>query len=118
MLNASQGPWLQLPVELLESLLLVNTDPATLRQERHWQPVPDVRAPLRLSAGPGVGTLYAEAAVPAPTDALAPPPIDPGIFRSIVGIRRLVDDASELAVRAAAGIRGARRPCTCAGSTP
>jgi hypothetical protein len=86
----------------------VNTDPATLRQERHWQPVPDVRAPLRL--GPGAGALYVEPAVPAPTDALAPPPIDPGIFRSIVGIRRLVDDASELAVRAAAGIRGARRP--------
>lgn len=33
-----------------------------------------------------------------------PPPIDPGVFRSVKEIRRLVDDATELALRAASGL--------------
>lgn len=34
----------------------------------------------------------------------APPPIDPGVFRSVTTIRRLIDEASDLAVRAASGL--------------
>lgn len=33
-----------------------------------------------------------------------PPPVDPGVFRSLKEIRRLVDDAADLALRAASGL--------------
>ena len=36
-----------------------------------------------------------------------PPPIDPGVFRSVASIRRLIDEASDLAVRAANGLSAA-----------
>lgn len=39
-----------------------------------------------------------------------PPPIDPGVFRSLKEIRRLVDDAADLALRAASGIVGPSGP--------
>ena len=37
----------------------------------------------------------------------APPPIDPGVFRSVLTIRRLVEEATDLAVRAASGLSSA-----------
>lgn len=40
---------------------------------------------------------------PAPGKA-SPPPVDPGAFRSVVSIRRLIDEASELSVRASSGL--------------
>ena len=33
-----------------------------------------------------------------------PPPIDPGVFRSVTSIRRLIDEAAELSVRATSGL--------------
>lgn len=36
-----------------------------------------------------------------------PPPIDPGVFRSVRGIRRLIDEAAELSVRASSGLSAA-----------
>jgi hypothetical protein len=33
-----------------------------------------------------------------------PPPIDPGVFKAVASIRRLIDEASDLAVRAASGL--------------
>lgn len=43
--------------------------------------------------------------LPAPAAGKAtPPPIDPGVFRSVTTIRRLIDEASELSVRAASGL--------------
>ncbi|KAI0027755.1 hypothetical protein K488DRAFT_14137, partial [Vararia minispora EC-137] len=36
-----------------------------------------------------------------------PPPIDPAVFRSVTTIRRLIDEASELAVRASSGLSAA-----------
>ena len=41
--------------------------------------------------------------LPAPGKA-SPPPVDPGVFRSVVSIRRLIDEASELSVRASSGL--------------
>jgi hypothetical protein len=41
------------------------------------------------------------------SDAPTPPPIDPGVFRSVATIRRLIDEASELAVRASSGLSAA-----------
>jgi hypothetical protein len=43
---------------------------------------------------------------PKPNQAV-PPPIDPGVFRSVTNIRRLIDEASDLAVRAASGLSAA-----------
>jgi len=40
---------------------------------------------------------------PAPGKA-NPPPVDPGVFRSVVSIRRFIDEASELSVRASSGL--------------
>lgn len=37
----------------------------------------------------------------------APPQIDPGIFKSVLDIRRLIDEASELSVRATSGLSSA-----------
>ncbi|KAH7104955.1 hypothetical protein BKA62DRAFT_691226 [Auriculariales sp. MPI-PUGE-AT-0066] len=37
----------------------------------------------------------------------APPPIDPGVFRSVLNVRRLVEEATDLAVRAACGLSSA-----------
>ena len=39
-----------------------------------------------------------------PSSRSASPPIDPGVFRSVTSIRRLIDEASDLAVRAASGL--------------
>ncbi|RDB19206.1 hypothetical protein Hypma_013430 [Hypsizygus marmoreus] len=36
-----------------------------------------------------------------------PPPIDPGVFRSVTSIRRLIDEAAEFSVRAASGLSAA-----------
>lgn len=36
-----------------------------------------------------------------------PPPIDPGVFRSVRNIRRLIDEAAELSVRASSGLSAA-----------
>ena len=36
-----------------------------------------------------------------------PPPIDPGVFRSVTHIRRLIDEAAELSVRASSGLSAA-----------
>ena len=36
-----------------------------------------------------------------------PPPIDPGVFRNVTTIRRLIDEAAELSVRASSGLSSA-----------
>ncbi|CAG8532324.1 7050_t:CDS:1 [Acaulospora colombiana] len=63
-ISSYHGPWLQLPLELLESLYVINNDSV----------------------------------------ATPPPPIDPIIFGNLISIRRLVDEAADLSVRAASGI--------------
>lgn len=40
-------------------------------------------------------------------DRSLPPPVDPAVFRGVTEIRKLVDDASELATRATAGLSAA-----------
>lgn len=122
-----QGPWLQLPVELLESLLVINLDPATLT-------APEARVPLlpsptshasshaiRARGFASIGdhsppdsphSAFANLPPPPPLPApkpgkATPPPIDPGVFRSVTHIRRLIDEASELSVRASSGLSAA-----------
>lgn len=47
-----------------------------------------------------------------------PPPIDPGVFRSVTTIRRLIDEASELAVRASSGMSAAALGSIRGGNSP
>ncbi|KAF5346123.1 hypothetical protein D9758_009976 [Tetrapyrgos nigripes] len=146
-ISSYHGPWLQLPVELLESLLALNLDPATLSSEP-----PPTQATLSLTAGPNMTNLNGSGpnvrlrdqglrnlnipdssglftnpnayptfdshtltlpppppnSIPTPKAGKAPPPpIDPGVFRSVTSIRRLIDEAAELSVRASSGLSAA-----------
>lgn len=86
----AQGPWLQLPLELLESLFVLNCDPATLAPYQSAPP----ETPLSLS-------------LHVPRTKPSPPPIDPGVFRSVLSVRRLVEEATDLAIRASSGLSAA-----------
>lgn len=98
-LTLSQGPWLQLPIELLESLLALNMDPTNfMSRDERIPPLPNGRRAANPLNALAVRQLGAKP---------MPPPIDPGVFRSVTSIRRLIDEASDLAVRAASGLSAA-----------
>ncbi|KAG2099876.1 uncharacterized protein F5147DRAFT_640466 [Suillus discolor] len=139
-ISSYHGPWLQLPLELLESLLVLNLDPATLSSSEtqlpaltyssqtslgniQSRPAPRPRDRDRIlyslkdntppeSPGNTLTTLPTpyiptsqSVAFPLPPPGKAtPPPIDPGVFRNVAAIRRLIDEASELSVRASSGL--------------
>ncbi|KAI0327648.1 hypothetical protein GY45DRAFT_1327293 [Cubamyces sp. BRFM 1775] len=127
-ISSYHGPWLQLPLELLESLLLLNLDPATLHAADTRLPslpptnisVPPQRQRDRGFAGlgdysPPDSPRTTFTALPPPPSPFppprpgkaTPPPIDPGVFRSVTHIRRLIDEAAELSVRASSGLSAA-----------
>lgn len=128
-LQFMQGPWLQLPVELLESLLVINLDPATLQTTTETRlpalPPPSTSSPSnhtrRIQGFASLGdhsppdsprNTFAQLPPPPPLPTpkpgkATPPPIDPGVFRSVTHIRRLIDEASELSVRASSGLSAA-----------
>ncbi|KAK0479636.1 hypothetical protein IW261DRAFT_1478426 [Armillaria novae-zelandiae] len=120
-ISSYHGPWLQLPIELLESLLVLNLDPATLSaaepripsippspntanntnriRDRSFQDLPPPGSLRSLPLPPPI---------PPPKPGKAtPPPIDPGVFRSVTSIRQLIDSAAELSVRASSGLSAA-----------
>ncbi|KAL0069378.1 hypothetical protein AAF712_003399 [Marasmius tenuissimus] len=180
-ISSYHGPWLQLPLELLESLLVLNLDPATLSPptptitSSEGSPVPAIsNTPyytnnnnnnsgngngngngnynnvkrdrerdrdrgfhtLNLSSNPDIGTFtnpngygynhYPYPGFPTSSSSLVsgppsptqpelgigigkptPPPIDPGVFQNVASIRRLIDEAAELSVRASSGMSAA-----------
>ncbi|KAH9830461.1 uncharacterized protein C8Q71DRAFT_716887 [Rhodofomes roseus] len=126
-ISSYHGPWLQLPLELLESLLVLNLDPATLSAAENRLPplpsptfsIPNPRPRDRGFASLGdhsppdspqstFASLPPPPPFPPPKPGKAtPPPIDPGVFRSVTNIRRLIDEASELSVRASSGLSAA-----------
>lgn len=125
-ISSYHGPWLQLPIELLESLLALNLDPATLHAEpcmTSMPPPPRQQHSFSRMRDRGYAGLGDYSPPDSPRQALAsiscpplpspppgkpiPPPIDPGVFRSVATIRRLIDEASELAVRASSGMSAA-----------
>ncbi|KAH9983768.1 hypothetical protein BJV77DRAFT_1041292 [Russula vinacea] len=136
-ISSYHGPWLQLPIELLESLLVLNLDPATFQPEPRTAPMPPPSKQqhpfslMRDRAYPGLGdasppdsprlTLaslsYPPLPAPPPGKPI-PPPIDPGVFRSVTTIRRLIDEASELAVRASSGMSAAALGSIRGGGSP
>ncbi|KAG9052194.1 hypothetical protein FS842_010351 [Serendipita sp. 407] len=96
-ISSYHGPWLQLPLELLESLLTLNMDPTNFMQK-------DERMPPRPNGRRAISPPPQALVVRQPSPKPVPPPIDPGVFRSVATIRRLIDEASDLAVRAASGL--------------
>ncbi|OCH93003.1 hypothetical protein OBBRIDRAFT_772437 [Obba rivulosa] len=126
-ISSYHGPWLQLPLELLESLLVLNLDPATLSAadtRPHALPSPSAPSHSYRPRDRGFASLgdhsppesprstFASLPPPPPMPAprpgkATPPPIDPGVFRSVTRIRRLIDEASELSVRASSGLSAA-----------
>ncbi|KAF9567753.1 hypothetical protein CPC08DRAFT_813918 [Agrocybe pediades] len=130
-ISSYHGPWLQLPLELLDSLLTLNLDPGTLHgSESRMPPLLPPPSASSISSGKqrdrgfhGLGELdfsppesprnpFASMPLPPPfpppnPGKPTPPPIDPGVFRSVKDIRRLIDEASELSVRASSGLSAA-----------
>ncbi|KAJ7475914.1 hypothetical protein FB451DRAFT_1245240 [Mycena latifolia] len=141
-ISSYHGPWLQLPLELLESLLTLNLDPATLaapeprsplypptastgssghggkRNGFHNHAFPDLsppdspRTPSLSSVSASITLSSSSANIPPPFPVPepgkpTPPPIDPGVFRNVTSIRRLIDEAAELSVRASSGLSAA-----------
>ncbi|KIJ66505.1 hypothetical protein HYDPIDRAFT_86928 [Hydnomerulius pinastri MD-312] len=144
-ISSYHGPWLQLPLELLESLLVLNLDPATLsapetplpalpppqisnpclgnshsrapprsrERDRGFQALSDYTPPD--SPGGTFNSLPSPYTPTSPPHAFplpipgkaTPPPIDPGVFRNVATIRRLIDEAAELSVRASSGLSAA-----------
>ncbi|KAI9333221.1 hypothetical protein DFJ73DRAFT_630093, partial [Zopfochytrium polystomum] len=78
------GPWLSLPLELFNSLLLGSATSIS-------------------------GTVVNAAGSSAHSSQPLPPPIDPVVFKSLVAVRRLVEDAGDLILRAADGGTGGTR---------
>ncbi|KAJ7903439.1 hypothetical protein B0H14DRAFT_3103527 [Mycena olivaceomarginata] len=142
-ISSYHGPWLQLPLELLESLLTLNLDPATLAAPEPRSPLlppsvstgssfpsnkrngihphnhtfpdlsppdspraPSLSASVAFSTPTSSGNLPPLFPVPEPGKP-TPPPIDPGVFRNVTSIRRLIDEAAELSVRASSGLSAA-----------
>ncbi|KAJ7678891.1 hypothetical protein DFH06DRAFT_1165159 [Mycena polygramma] len=143
-ISSYHGPWLQLPLELLESLLTLNLDPATLAAPEPRSPLypppsastgssghgnkrngllshnptfpelsppdspraPSLSASITFSTSSPSGNLPPPFPVPEPGKP-TPPPIDPGVFRNVTSIRRLIDEAAELSVRASSGLSAA-----------
>ncbi|KAF9260824.1 hypothetical protein L218DRAFT_989315 [Marasmius fiardii PR-910] len=162
-ISSYHGPWLQLPLELLESLLVLNLDPATLSPPSTEQLVaqtPNIpaitsagfssshkpRSPTNLKekdrdrdrdrdfyalSSPSYGGTFTNpnglptstwggfpsttglSSLPPPPlpniqpGKVPPPPIDPGVFRNVTSIRKLIDEAAELSVRASSGLSAA-----------
>ncbi|KAI9432079.1 hypothetical protein H4582DRAFT_1127206 [Lactarius indigo] len=136
-ISSYHGPWLQLPIELLESLLALNLDPATFHAEpclTHIPPPPRQQHSFSRMRDRTYAGLGDNSPPDSPRQALAsiscppllapppgkpiPPPIDPGVFRSVAIIRRLIDEASELAVRASSGMSAAALGSVRSGASP
>lgn len=105
------GPWLSLPIDLLQSLLVLNAETAVPSSSPTASSLPQTTRSPSVPNGPSLqvnGDASTTAVVqkkrgaeaqPAPTKSPvspAAPPLDPVIFKSLVAIRKLVDDASEL----------------------
>ncbi|KAF8633563.1 hypothetical protein AX15_001361 [Amanita polypyramis BW_CC] len=118
-ISSYHGPWLQLPLELLDTLLRLNSDPTTLvSAESRMQSAPVSISPAKtrdrgyISLGDNTSmdsTKYSNLLTPPcfpfpEHDKPTPPPIDPGVFRCVTSIRRLIDEATELCVRASSGL--------------
>jgi hypothetical protein len=109
-ISSYHGPWLQLPLEILQSLLTVNCNPDALPTLRGLveakRNLHDRVSRKSIQQAPPSSSLEA-LAYQMDIDERLPPPLDPAVFRGITTIRQLVDEASDIAVRAASGLSAA-----------
>ncbi|EKM84303.1 hypothetical protein AGABI1DRAFT_117712 [Agaricus bisporus var. burnettii JB137-S8] len=116
-ISSYHGPWLQLPIELLESLFYLNSDPdmytASSSRSNYSSPASPVSPSGRfrsfsnlddISPPESPHAVIPALAVPQSSGKPLPPPIDPGVLRSVTNIRRLIDHATDLSVRASSGV--------------
>lgn len=91
-----------MPQEVLDSLLQVNCDPQSLpsyvkssnsTRSNRYRALLESALAATTDLGDGEEDL--------------PPLVDPSVFRAVVAIRRLVEEASDLAVRASSGLSSA-----------
>ena len=114
-------------MELLDSLLSLNLDPATLTvSETRLPPLPPPSSSIYAGKQRDRGfhglsdfsppdsprNTFSTLPLPPPfppskPGKATPPPIDPGVFRSVRSIRQLIDEAAELSVRASSGLSAA-----------
>ncbi|TFK42151.1 hypothetical protein BDQ12DRAFT_625105 [Crucibulum laeve] len=140
-ISSYHGPWLQLPLELLESLLVLNLDPTTLTAPESRMTIMPPSSPVIPTSASGkqrdrgfyslsdhgysppespryFTSMHLPPPFPLPRPGKAtPPPIDPGVFRSVTSIRRLIDEAAELSVRASSGLSAAELNSTRSGGS-
>ncbi|KAK0222588.1 hypothetical protein EDD85DRAFT_983231 [Armillaria nabsnona] len=120
-ISSYHGPWLQLLIKLLESLLVLNLNPATLSaaelripsippspnnstntnciQDCSFHDLSPPDSPCSLPLPPPIPPLKPGKATP--------PRIDPGVFWSITSIWWLIDEAAKLSVRVSSGLSAA-----------
>ncbi|KAG8869580.1 hypothetical protein FRB97_001023 [Tulasnella sp. 331] len=143
-ISSFHGPWLQLPVEVLEALSRLNSNTMSAEElaETRRQYIPPKYLPPPHSSSRGHRTHSWQDKVETPTvpsrhsdieaslwsmqsqssdlgvnkgsvsstrppDEPLPPPIDPGVFSSVIGIRKLIDEAEDLVLRVTSGMSGA-----------
>ena len=114
-------------MELLDSLLNLNLDPSALTAPEPKLPpllTPSSNGSSNKQRDRGLSSFgeftppdspripYTSIPLPPPfpppkPGKATPPPIDPGVFRSVRNIRRLIDEAAELSVRASSGLSAA-----------
>lgn len=112
---------------MLDSLLALNLDPATLSGSESKFPSTPSTSSLALNnkqrdkTYQGLNEYSTFSTHDSPRSSFAtlpplpspkpgkaiPPPIDPGVFRNVTSIRRLIDEAAELSVRASSGLSAA-----------
>ncbi|KAF9447543.1 hypothetical protein P691DRAFT_706609 [Macrolepiota fuliginosa MF-IS2] len=118
-ISSYHGPWLQLPAEFLDTLLTLNLDPALYAASiprssysSYSLPTSPISPSGRFRSFP----IFDDLSPPesphkslssftiSPGGMPTPPPIDPGVLRSVAKIKGLIEEATELSVRASSGL--------------
>ena len=116
-ISSYHGQWLQLPLELLSTLLQLNAGPQP-SDFADDSDAADLDASIDLlnaaaSSINGKGKAAAFIAsssgtsIPGPQLTAVPPAIDTAVFRGVIEIRKLIEAAADLALRAASGLSAA-----------
>ncbi|KAG9033018.1 hypothetical protein FRB95_000680 [Tulasnella sp. JGI-2019a] len=142
-ISSFHGPWLQLPVEVLDALSTLNSNTMSAEElaetRRHYVPPKYQPPPHSSSRGQRTHSWQDKVETPTifsrhseieaslwskqshssdlgfntgamsstrPPDEPLPPPIDPGVFGSVITIRKLIDEAEDLVLRVASGMSG------------
>ncbi|KAG6860857.1 hypothetical protein C0995_006721 [Termitomyces sp. Mi166 len=127
-ISSYHGGWLHLPLELLDSLLALNLKSASPSTPSDVFRLPSSAPLVNLSGSKQRDSGYHTSSDYSPPDSprgafssrlssrsflmprpgkAIPPPLDPGVLKSVSSIRHLIDEAAELSVRASSGLTSA-----------